>query len=88
MDICVNFLSGFLGALRPFQQRTESGSEKILPRSCVDKDLAERSGELSGAICLKALVLLGSDPVTLELFRNFFGAVRAIFWLCGSFLGC
>ena len=26
-----------------------------------DKDFAERSGELSGAICLKALVLLGND---------------------------
>ena len=24
---------------------------------------------------------------TLELFRNFFGAVRTIFWLWGSFLG-
>ena len=23
----------------------------------------------------------------LELFRKFFGAVRAIFWRCGSFLG-
>ena len=29
-----------------------------------DKDFAERSGELSGAICLKTLVLLGNDPVT------------------------
>ena len=27
-----------------------------------DKDLAERSGELSGAICLKTLALLGNDP--------------------------
>ena len=47
-----------------------------------DKDFAKLSGELSGAICLKILVLLGS---ALELFRKFFGAVRAIFWLCGSF---
>ena len=51
------------------------------------KIFAERSAELSGVICLKALVLLGNDPVSpLELFRKFFGAVRAIFWFCGSFL--
>ena len=47
------------------------------------KIFAELSGELSGAICLKTLVLLAS---TLELFRKFFGAVRAILWLWGSFL--
>ena len=40
---------------------------------------AELSGELS--ICLKTLVLLGN---ALELF---FGAVRAIIWLCESFGG-
>ena len=28
----------------------------------------------------------GYDPNPLELFRKLFGAVRAIFWLCGSFL--
>ena len=48
-----------------------------------DEDFAELSGELSGAICLKILVLLGS---ALELFRKFFGAVRAIFRLWGSLL--
>ena len=38
------------------------GTEKASQRETVcDKDLAERSGELSGAICLKTLVLLGSD---------------------------
>ena len=47
-----------------------------------DKDFTERSGELSGAICLKTLVLLCN-----ELFRKFFGAVRVIFWLCGVILG-
>ena len=46
--------------------------------------LLSLSGELSGAICLKTLVLLGSAR---KLFRKFFGAVRAIsgfgvlFWL-------
>ena len=48
-----------------------------------DKVFAELSGELSGAICLKPLVLLGN---ALELLRKFFGVVRVIFWLCGSFL--
>ena len=67
--------------------RTLGFPEKGTTKKLCDKDFAERSGELSGAICLKTLVLLGiitGSP--LELFRKFFGAVRAIFWLCGSFL--
>ena len=48
-----------------------------------DKDFAKPSGELSGAICLKTLALLGS---ALELLGDFFGTVRAILWLWGSFL--
>ena len=59
--------------------RTRKGT----PKNFCDKDLIELSGELSGAICLKTLLLLGS---ALELFRKFFGAVRAIFWRWGSFL--
>ena len=51
------------------------------PKNLREKDFAELSGELSGAICLKTLVLWGS---ALELFRQFFGAIRAIFWLWGS----
>ena len=54
------------------------------PKNFCDKDLAELSGELSGAICLKTLVLLGN---ALELFRKFFGALLAILWLWGSFWG-
>ena len=54
------------------------------PKHFCDNDFAELSGELSGAICLKTLVSLGS---ALELFRKlFFGTVRAIFWLWGSIL--
>ena len=49
------------------------------PWPIVQPNFAELSGELSGAICLKTLVLLGS---ALELFRQFFGAVRAIFEFC------
>ena len=58
--------------------RFRSGKEKGTPKNFCDKDSAELSGELSGAICLKTLVLLGS---ALEFFRKFFGAVCAIFWL-------
>ena len=53
--------------------------------SLCDKDFAELSGELSGAICLKYLVLLVND---LNLFRQFFRAVHmfllalwVLFWL-------
>ena len=52
------------------------------PKNLCDKDFAGLSGEFSGAICLKTLVLLGS---ALDLFRKFLGAVRAIVWLWGSF---
>ena len=58
------------------------GVRKGTPKNFCDKDFAELSGELSGAICLKTLVLLGS---ALELFRYFFGTVCLIFWLWGSF---
>ena len=53
------------------------------PKNLCDKDFAELSGELSGPNCLKTLVLLGS---ALELFRKFFGAVRAALAL-GFFSG-
>ena len=62
--------------------KTYIRDRKGTPKNLCDKDFAELSGELSGTICLKTLVLLGS---ALELFRNLFGAVRAIFWLWGSF---
>ena len=60
------------------RERKFVGKRKGTPKNLCGKDFAELSGELSGAICLKTLVLLGS---ALELFRKFFGAVRAIFWL-------
>ena len=56
---------------------------KGTPKNFCDKDFAELSGELSGAICLKTPVLLGS---ALGWFKKVFGAVRAIFRLWGSFL--
>ena len=42
---------------------------KGTPKSLCNKDFAELSGELSGAICLKTLALSGS---ALELFTEFF----------------
>ena len=38
------------------------GDGRGTTKKLCDKDLAERSGELSGAICLKTLVLLGNHP--------------------------
>ena len=53
-------------------------------RNLRDKDFAELSGELSGAIGLKALVLFSS---ALKLFRKLFGADRATSWLFGLCFG-
>ena len=55
---------------------------KGTPKNFCDRDFTELLGELSGAICLKTLVLFGS---ALELFRKIFGAVRAMFLLWRSF---
>ena len=62
------------------------GTEKVPQENCVTKILPN--------VRVNFLVQFASKPVfywvmtgnPLELFRNFFGAVRAIFWLCGSFL--
>ena len=67
----------------PLFWRDKSADRKGTPKNFCDKDFAELSGELSGAICLKTLVSLGNP---LELFRKFFGTVRVIFWVWGSFL--
>ena len=64
------------------------GDRKGTTKKLCDKDFAERSGELSGAICLKTLFLLGNDPVipsncseiSLVLFVRLFGFVGP-FWL-------
>ena len=55
---------------------------KSTPKKLCDKNFAEFSGEFSGEICLKALVLLDRP---FELFRKCFGAVRAIFLHWGFF---
>ena len=37
------------------------GDKNGTTKKLCDKDFAERAGELSGAICLKALALLGNS---------------------------
>ena len=66
-----------------FRGERLSGPEMVPPKNSCDKDFAELSGELSGAICLTTLVIMGT---TLELVRKFFGAVRAIFLALGFLL--
>ena len=56
-----------------FTTRSDSllkmGDGKSTTKKLCGKDLAELSGELSGAICLKTLVLLVTTSNPLELFR-------------------
>ena len=54
-------------------------TEKDHEKKVGDKDFTELSGELSGAICLKAIVLLGN---ALELFRRFFDDVCWLYESC------
>ena len=56
-----NDLNNDSGCLLPYPPLI--GDRKGTTKKLCDKDVAERSGELSGAICLKTLVLLGNDLV-------------------------
>ena len=63
--------------------------KKVPQRHCVDKDLAERLGELSGAIYLQALVLLGNELVTPSNCSDIFlGAVSCTFFLAPECVSC
>ena len=76
-----------MGLATPLSQSIFRGcsyqGQKRYPKELLRQRFRRTSGELSGAICLETLVLLGS---ALDLFRNFFATVRAIFWVWGSFL--
>ena len=62
-------------------------SSKGTTKKLCDKDFAEHSGELSGAICLKTLVLLGNDPVAPRIVQKILWCCLCdFFWLCESFL--
>ena len=75
---------------KPLNHKKQFGDRKGATKKLCDKDFAERSGELSGAICLKTLVLLGNDLATpsncsedsLVLFVRFFGFVGPFWLLC------
>ena len=58
-----NARGGCISPCRParVQNTILSGTEKGTPKNFCDKDFAELSGELSGASCLKTLVLMGND---------------------------
>ena len=59
------------------------GDRKGTTKKYCDKDVAELLGVLSGAICLKTLVLLGD---ALELFRKlFWRCSRDLFGFVGPF---
>ena len=55
--------------------RTIFRDRKGTPKNFCDKDFAELSGELSGAICLKTLVLMGNDRYPPR-------TVQKILWYC------
>ena len=77
-----------MGRNRPKFGFSMVGDRKGTTKKPCDEDFAEHSGELSGVICLKTLVLLDNEPVTpsncsensLVLFVRFFGFVGP-FWL-------
>ena len=46
------------------------GTEKAPQKKLCDEDFAERSGELSGAICLKTPVLLDNDRQPPRIVKN------------------
>ena len=62
------------------------GTEKVPQRNFVTKMLPNGRVNFLVRFASKPLFywIMSNNP--LELFRKFFGAVRANFWLCGSFL--
>ena len=60
-----------MGSLPP--RGTLVGDRKGTTKKLCDKDFAERSGELSGAICLNTLFYYVMTGNALELFRKLFG---------------
>ena len=63
------------------------GDSKGTTKKACDKDFAERSAELPGAICLKNIVVQGNDrqPPQIVL-KILWCCSRMLFWLCGSSL--
>ena len=59
---------------------------KVPQRNCVTKILPNVQVNFLVRFASKPLFCWVMTGNPLELFRKFFGAVRAIFWLCGSVL--
>ena len=82
-------VSGSIFSQKPYGREEKSclqnsclhlGTEKVPQRNCVTRILLVRSASKP----LFYWVMTGNP---LDLFRNFFGAVRAMFWPCEAFLG-
>ena len=65
--------------------RSVLGTEKVPQRNCVTKILPNVRANFLARFGSKPLFCSVMTGKPLELIRKFFGAVRAIFWLCGSF---
>ena len=62
-----------------------TGDSKGTTKKLCDKDLAERQVELSGAICLKTLVLMSHGPVIpSNCSENSWVLFVRFVWLCES----
>ena len=62
------------------------GTEKVPQRKCVTKILPNVRVNFLARFASNPLFYWVMTGNPLELFRKFFGAVRTIFWFCGSFL--
>ena len=66
-------------------RRKNLGTAKVPQRNCATKILANVRVNFLVRFASKPLFYWVMTGNPLELFRKFFGAVRAIFWLCESF---
>ena len=67
-------------------RRNHSQGQKRYPKELLRQRFRWTSGELSGAICLKNLALLGTDRKPPRIVQKVFGCCSCdIFWLWGSF---
>ena len=63
------------------------GDRKTTPKNFCDKDFAELPGELSGAICLKTLVLMGNDQQPPRIVQKILWCCSCDFLALGFFFG-
>ena len=80
-----SFCSGAFATDR-IQKKDLLGTEKVPQRNCVTKIWPNVQVNFLVRFASKPLFYWVMTGNPLELFRKFFGAVRSIIWLCGSFL--